>query len=189
MSVQLHALRTGMLKALKNPSWDKKKKTAFWSAGSRGGPKKPKSRGFRSNLYAIKSELINISDADTRLEEYAQYQFQIYAYGRCGWSRRLRELTYMQAVVFMETSNCTEYFTSFFRPGVDYVPVAEDFSDLNEKIKQISLDPQLALSISQNWLARGENIFSLSCLLGYIDALIRQYAKLQTFQPKEQPDW
>lgn len=98
-------------------------------------------------------------------------------------------MAFAEAVVFMEWSNCTEYYYGLLRPGIDFIPVAEDFSDLPEKLHALHAEPDRAARIARNWRQRAAPIFSLSCTLDYIEALLVAYAKLQQFTPPERADW
>jgi hypothetical protein len=46
---------------------------------------------------------------------------------------------------------CTRYFHELFEPGVDHVPVAEDFVDLEEKAAKIAADPKAAAVMVDKW--------------------------------------
>jgi len=57
--------------------------------------------GNRSNIFKIQSPLFKAVPKPFPLREYGKYQYLVYAYGHCGWSRRLHELAFMDAVIFM----------------------------------------------------------------------------------------
>jgi hypothetical protein len=44
-------------------------------------------------------------------------------------------------------------------------------------------------AMAANWFKKGKKIFSLACVLDYIELLLREYAKLQKFDPPYHPTW
>lgn len=59
--------------------------------------------------YKMKSPHVVTHSGTIKVQDMAAYQGNIYAYGHCGWSRRVHELAMMKTVVFMEHSMCREY--------------------------------------------------------------------------------
>eukprot|EP00038_Savillea_parva_P012975 m.208156 g.208156 ORF g.208156 m.208156 type:complete len:489 (+) comp24036_c0_seq1:41-1507(+) len=166
------------------PAWSKKKPAAIFA-----GPRGSGSRGNRSRLFKLKSSALHITSDSTTVRDMAEYQGNIYAYGHCGWSRRVHELATMDTVVFMEDSICREYFHAMFEPGVDHVAVAEDFSDLVTKAEDMFKRPKDAEAMAAAWYTKGKQLFSLVCVLDYVDALLRAYADLQRFDPEYHSSW
>lgn len=171
------------------PAWDKKEPTLFFSAGSQAGRGRPKTRGYRKKLFNIDSERFVVVPESHPLSDYAKHKYLVYAYGRCGWSRRIRELAFMEAVLFVESSNCSEYFMHSLVPNKDYVPVAEDFSDLAGKVDEIHGDQKKAKKLAANWLTHARSLLSLECVLDYIENLLVAYGPLQRFTPTERTSW
>ena len=174
------------LSHLDQPGWDAKERQLFFSSGAGAGSAL---RGHRQTLFAKQSPLMQVVTNNSLLEKYAEHRYQVYAHGRCGWSRRLREFGFMKAVVFVEDSQCEEYYLSALRPGVDYVPVAEDFSDLTGKLEAIDADPARAEAMASSWIQRARESMSLPCVLDYVELLLAEYAKLQKFTPAPRPTW
>ena len=174
---------------LGGPSWAGKTNKAFFSMGSHTGKKASAKRGHRAALMDLDSPLFDIVQKDTPLSESGTYKYLIYAYGRCGWSRRLHELAFSPAVVFLEGSNCSEFFLSQLEPGKDYIPVAEDFSDLQQAVERVHADGKAAAKIAASWGTKAQRLFTLECVLDYVEVLLRAYAKLQRFSPAPRPAW
>lgn len=98
--------------------WESKEEVLFFSA-SPGAAE----RGNRSNIFKIQSPLFKTVPKPFPLREYGKYQYLVYAYGHCGWSRRLHELAFMNAVVFMEESSCREFMHWVPQEGKRKAPV------------------------------------------------------------------
>ena len=164
--------------------WGDKNPTLFFSAKDGAT-----SRGNRANLFAINSPHVNIVGRPRPLSDYGEYQYLVYAYGHCGWSRRLHELAHLQSVVLMEGSPCREYMHHVFEEGVDYVAVREDFGDVQETIEQLVTEPDKSKDMAARWARKGRAAMSLACSLQYVEDLLRRYASLQTFVPPRRNTW
>ena len=164
--------------------FENKTGTAFFSADHGAAD-----RGNRAAIFKLKSPYLRPEKKSVDQNYYAKYQYNIYAYGHCGWSRRIHELALMDTVVLMEHSICREFFHGIFEPGVDHIPVAEDFSDLVEKLQASVTTPEAAARMGKRWGERGRAMFSLECILDYVEALLREYARLQKFEPEYHPSW
>jgi len=123
------------------------------------------------------------------MSKYGEYRYLAYTYGHSGWSGRLRELLFMNSTIFMERSECNEFYFDALRPGVDYVPVAEDLSDLQTKVETSARDIPAARAMASSWIANGAPLMSMGCILDYIDGLLRKYAEYQRYAPEEHLEW
>eukprot|EP00049_Salpingoeca_infusionum_P013795 m.257447 g.257447 ORF g.257447 m.257447 type:complete len:486 (-) comp15529_c1_seq1:2793-4250(-) len=167
-----------------NGAWLEKKNSAFFSAGFGATI-----RGNRSALFKMESPLVTAIPHGFPLTEYGTYRYLIYAYGHCGWSRRLHELAMMRTVVLMEHSTCREYMHHLFEPGKDYVPVAEDFSNVEATMEKLAANEKASHEMAEQWFKKGVESFRLTCVLDYVEGLLRKYASLQRFTPGPRPDW
>jgi hypothetical protein len=171
-------------------SWKELNKKAFFSAGAGA-----QFRGNRTQLQNISEahpELLNTSRGGVKMNVMAEYQYNVYAYGHCGWSRRIRELAMLRTVVLVEESVCREYVHGLFQPGIDHIPVKEDFSDVVEQLQRVTDGPQSETkmeAMANAWGSRGQEMLSLGCTLDYVELLLRELAKLQQFQPQYHPEW
>ena len=95
----------------------------------------------------------------------------------------------MNTTILMESSNCSEFFYDSFTPNVHYVPVAEDLSDLEEKLAAIESNPKEAREMAERWVKLGTRLLTLDCIMDYVEMLLREYAKLQKFTPEPRLDW
>ncbi len=190
MQLKLYWNNYARLSELENIPWEEKQARAFFSSGSASGEKAAWERGQRAALFALDAHpLLQIERKDYPLAELGKYRYLIYAYGRCGWSRRIHELAFVRAVIFMEASSCTEYMQGVLRPGVDYIPVKEDFSDLARQVEWVHSQPDRARILADNWYTRARPIFSLPCVLAYTEGLLRAYAKMQLSLVPSREDW
>jgi hypothetical protein len=117
MSMNMFHANHDILAALgKNTTmeWKDKHDRAFFSAGTQPGKFAAKARGFRSRLFDMHEPTLEIVEATRPLRDMVNYRYLIYAYGRCGWSRRLHELAFFPSVILLEQSNCSEYFMDAF---------------------------------------------------------------------------
>ena len=152
-------------------------------------------RGNRSLIYeqaaAAPPGTLHAVRKGTKLAEFARHRAHVYAYGNCGWSRRVHELMMMDTAVLMEHSICREFVHGAFEPGRDHIAVAEDFSDLVERSLAM-LAPSAAAgtrAMAERWGRRGREMLRLSCILDYVELLLRRYAALQRFVPAARPEW
>lgn len=182
MSLPLYQNKRVALKSMgASTTWDEKTPRLFFSATNK--------RGNRAKVFGLKSDMIEAVTRNVPLSTYGQYRYQVYTYGHSGWSRRLRELAYMNSTVMMERSECEEFFFHGFKEGVHYQSVAEDLSDLAEKLAAAAGAEADSRAMAARWVELGPQLLSLECILDYIEATLRGYARLQRFAPRPQPGW
>jgi hypothetical protein len=184
MDLATYRTRYQQLKDWGGGPWDEKVNKMFFSAGAGAA-----TRGNRSHIFEINSTYSAAEARGFPLKEYGRYRYLVYAYGHCGWSRRLHELVFFSSVVLMEDSLCREYMHYAFEPSVHFIPVAEDFSDLEVKLLAAVEDEAGSREMAKKWMEIGPDSLSLSCTLDYIDQLLRAYAKRQDFSVTEDPSW
>eukprot|EP00730_Choanoeca_flexa_P020380 TRINITY_DN9957_c0_g1_i1.p1 TRINITY_DN9957_c0_g1~~TRINITY_DN9957_c0_g1_i1.p1 ORF type:complete len:508 (+),score=60.36 TRINITY_DN9957_c0_g1_i1:1741-3264(+) len=183
MSMKLYELHYRQLVEWGSRDWEAKQAKAFFSAGHSAV-----TRGNRSHLFNFSSPVIKTLEHNVPLSEYGRYRYLIYAYGHCGWSRRLHELAFMKAGVLMEQSTCREYLHDLF-PTEDYVSIQEDFSDVLQVVERLQSDSEASRQMADRWHKRGIESFRLICVLKYMQELLRRYASLQRFTPDRHHDW
>lgn len=173
--------------------WETLENVAFFSAG--GGAT---TRGNRSHLFAISkahSNYLNATPHARGMDVMSDFRYNVYAYGHCGWSRRIKELAMLRTVVLLEESSCAEYVHGMFQPDVDHMPVSEDFADLVAKMEAATLaggdggTPFDGNAMAEEWVTRGQEMMTLTSTLDYVELLLRELAKLQKFVPQPHPEW
>lgn len=111
-------------------SWHEKENQMYFSATN--------SRGHRAEMFRIKSKHLKAVQKKVPMSHYGHYRYSVYTYesaqslrhaeaheisdtarfclryGHSGWSARLREITYMNTTVFLEDSQCHEYFQHLY---------------------------------------------------------------------------
>ena len=184
MALSLYKQRYELIKSWGNITWISKNDRMFFSSNENA-----EHRGYREVLYTLKSPHIEVVEETVPLQHYGRFRYLVYAYGHCGWSRRLHELALMNATILMEKSDCNEYVLDAFVPGVHYVPVAEDFSDIEERLDGMMADPIESERMAAAWVQRGTDGMSLHCTLDYIELLLREYAELQRDKPVKHRNW
>lgn len=170
-----------------------------WGGGKTFGEKVPKAyfsasggavkRGNRAKLFKQESPHLHPDVTAHTMDYMAGFQYNVYAYGNCGWSRRIHELAMMETVVLMEFSPCREYMHGLFEEGVDHIPVEDDFSDVIPALEKGLASPKEAEAMAARWVQQGRAMLSLECTLDYVEKLLREYARLQSFKPEYHPDW
>lgn len=113
--------------------WEKKIPKMFFSGLNE--------RGHRADLLRKRDSNMVTLAMQVEMAKYGKYQYLVYTYGHSGWSRRLREMAFMNTVVLMENSSCHEFYWHPFKPGVHYIPVQEDLSDLSTRLAAAIADP------------------------------------------------
>lgn len=76
-----------------------------------------------------------------------------------------------------------------YKPGVHFIPIFGNLSDLGPKLTKAVEDPEGSAEMASRWLTHGQDILSLECILEYIGDLLRAYARLQKFTPVPRPTW
>ena len=99
-----------------------------------------------------------------------------------GWSSRFYELLLTGATVFKiyRADKCNEFWYDFLTPGVDFVPIAADFSDLFSKLIYYREHPDEALKIANNAMRRVSFLLRADVWPRYVTGILRAVAALQT---------
>lgn len=182
MALPLYAAKYEDLERLgQQRPWQEKRTSLFFSGTNL--------RGNREAIYKSRSPHVTALLEVVPVATYGEYRYLIYAFGHSGWSQRLRELAFMEAVVLVEDSPCREFYHAAFVPGRDYVLLREDLSDLDEKLETVVVDEAGSAAMALRWRTRGQQVLSLPCVLDYVEALLREYAARQDFAPVPQPTW
>ena len=59
-------------------------------------------------------------------------------------------------------------FHHLYHPGVDYVPLEGDLTDLGAKLDAAVTTPDKSAAMAARWLARGRDVLSMECVLEYV---------------------
>lgn len=182
MSVPLYESKYRELQAMGAPArWRDKKPFLFFSSTN--------VRGNRAAIFRSRSPSVTALPEVVPVEKYGEYKYLIYAYGHSGWSQRLRELAFMDAVVLMENSSCHEYYHYAFDQGRHYIAAREDLSDLEARLAEATADDARAEAMASGWVRRGREVLRLPCVLQYVEDVLREYAARQAFDPVPRPSW
>jgi len=182
MSVPLYESKYAELLAMGTPTpWADKKPFLFFSSTN--------VRGNRAAIFRSRSPAVTALPEVVPIAKYGEYKYLIYAYGHSGWSQRLRELAFMDAVMLLEESPCHEYYHHAFRPGQHYLSAREDLTDLEERPSQAMSDNKQAATMAGAWVATGRRVMALPCVLQYVEDVLREYSLRQDFAPQPRPGW
>jgi hypothetical protein len=175
------------------------KEASSWGEGKQYSGKIPKAyfsagggatlRGNRGKLFKLQSPHLQPDNISHTMDYMAGFQYNVYAYGNCGWSRRIHELAMMETVVLIEDSPCREYMHGLFQGGQDHIPVADNFEDLVSALETSIKVPEVAAKMANRWVRQGRAMLSIECTLDYVEQLLRLYSKLQRFTPKYHKEW
>ncbi len=83
------------------------------------------------------------------LDDHCEYRFLLDVRGN-GYSGRTKILLNSGRPVFYQNRNCHEYWFWQTTPFIHYIPVAEDFSDLGEKLDWAKKNPDACKNIAFN---------------------------------------
>ena len=90
------------------------------------------------------------------LDQLHQWRYFIDVEGR-GYSARLKLYLAAQRLVFVQDRELHEFYWENLLPFKHYIPVRNDFSDLEEKLDYVRSDPKIELEICENLKEFREN--------------------------------
>jgi hypothetical protein len=90
------------------------------------------------------------------LKDHAKYKYLIDIEGR-GYSGRLKYLLMMGRVVFVQERKWKAYYEYELEPFIHYVPIRNDFADLDEKLDFVRANPSVYSEISNAGLRFAES--------------------------------
>eukprot|EP00049_Salpingoeca_infusionum_P020186 m.363641 g.363641 ORF g.363641 m.363641 type:complete len:482 (+) comp23347_c0_seq1:81-1526(+) len=181
MSIDLYNGKYAELMMMGQPRpWLEKKPKLFFTSTN--------FRGNRQAIFDAKSPNVLALMQVVPISEYGDYQYLVYAFGHSGWSQRLRELAFMDAAMLVESSQCHEYYQSYFEEGKEYVPLKEDLSDLDQALDDLIASGK-GQAMAKAWRTKGLTVLGLPCVLDYVEHLLRKYASLQQFTPVLRSSW
>lgn len=198
---ELNQVYEGVLKY----SWEKKISKAVWRGGNSGGitannfKDSPRvkivdiSKKFPDLLDAKISrfyqfdepyvdEMLKVGDylgPALSIVEQMRYKYQILLDGNCAsWPGAYWRL-YSNCLVLKQISTHKQWYYSLLQPYVHYVPIANDLSDLVEKIEWAKNNDDKAQEIIKNANKLVADSLKYADILYYIYVAIVNYAKLQ----------
>ena len=120
-----------------------------------------------------------LCDGWISIQEQLQYKYLIDVDGNsAAWSRFYWTLL-SQSVVFKQITDNEEWFYKALSPYVHYIPVAEDFSDLLEKIEWAKENEDEVQKIARNGTEFAAHHLSEEMIYTYLYYVIKRYAELQ----------
>ena len=184
-------------KIIKNSvKWSEKSSIAFFRGSRTSAERDPLIR-----LSRAKPELIDAqytanqawrSVADTlgeqpaptvTFEEQCRYKYLFNMRGVSA-SFRYKHLFLCKSLVLNVDSDWIEFFYPELKPWVHFIPIAKDYSDLEEKLMFLSENDEIAQNIAQNGFNFIWNHLTLDSVQCYWTQLLDSYSKLLKYEPK-----
>lgn len=108
-------------------------------------------------------------------EESIRYKYLIDVDGKsCSWSR-MAWILYSNSVLLKHQSDKVQWYYERLKPYVHYVPIAEDFSDLEKQFVWLEQHPKEAVAIALNGREIAKQIFTEEALLKAIEQSLLKY--------------
>jgi len=157
--------------------WSKKKDLVLWR-GSNTNPIREYAVKQTSTLPFLDAAMTEGRDASYMIPEYqlqAKYLLSLDGISST-WPGLLWKLA-SNAVVFKQDSSHTQWYYGGVLPGVHYVPVKNDLSDLEAAYAWAKTHPEESQKISQNAQRFVEENLLYEDMLHYMARVFRAYAK------------
>ena len=116
-----------------------------------------------------------------------EYRYAIYAEGHCGWSDRLRFMLFMGAALFLQETNCREYYGLKLEPWVHYVPLDHDFHALEAAYDWAAAHEADVLAMVDNMHAYAEHVVSAAAVRAYAAHVLRHLGGALDYAPARRP--
>lgn len=116
-------------------------------------------------------------------DQALKFQYVIYAEGACGWADRLKNLLTSGMVIFLQDTPCVEFFQPALHPWVHFIPVANDFTDLIDKLKWADDNEEAIRDIVDNAMEFSHHYNSQNGWDYYLQALLKGYSQLFNYRP------
>lgn len=116
-----------------------------------------------------------------------EYRYAIYAEGHCGWSDRLRFMLFMGAALFLQETNCREYYGLKLEPWVHYVPLDHDFHALDAAYDWAAAHEADVLAMVDNMHAYAEHVVSAAAVRAYAAHVLRHLGGALDYAPAHRP--
>lgn len=162
--------------------WEKKQPILFWRGGFAD------KSGFRRKLIAMADKyptLINAKFSQDNPKEYVseekhvQYKYQLTVDGVRGtWERLVWQLQ-SNSLVLKHQSNHVQWFYKGIEPYVDYIPVTDEGSLLNQ-IAWAESHPEEAKKIIQHAVHFADDNLTLEDMVHYLIVVLQTYTEKMT---------
>lgn len=185
-------------KSIKKYTWSKKESTVFWrgAMSDRGLMSNGTIDAPRVNLVSIATSLPFTNIAFTRIrdnvknslphdimcqlkfadsvKEYdsLKYKYLLSIDGNTCTFARMAWILYSNSVLMKHDSEEVQWYYSYLQPYENYIPIKEDFSNLEQQYKWAENNPLLATEIANNGRVLAQEVFSEN---GIRDALIESF--------------
>lgn len=111
------------------------------------------------------------------------FKYVLYAEGACGWADRLKLLLVSGMLIFLQETPCKEFFQPLLQPWIHYVPVANDFSNLIERLEWAQTNDDVARDIVDEAALLGRTLNSQASWDQYLERLLLGYSRRLAYTP------
>lgn len=115
------------------------------------------------------------------MSNWTKFKYQIVLDGNVSPSSRMATLMQSGSVLLKQNSWHTEFFYHLMVPWVHYVPIADNLSDLEEKIEWLQKNDKFAADISQAGMRFHRNFLTSQHVRQYYATLLTKYADKLNF--------
>ena len=196
---------TEVLSPFHRPAWKDRKPQAFWRGGS-SGCDRPMLRqrvldvifdsphadvaftlgGWSYNDAIIPNRYFKPNRVD--LAKHFEYKYIFIIDGNCIASAHQWVFGSGSVPIMITHPDNNYWFKSYLKPMVNYVPIAYDLSDLEEKLNWLVTHDEEAEQIANNALKLSNTIFTSEFQRYYIDAKIMEIAETPCDIPNDEPE-
>ena len=127
-----------------------------------------------------------VRSARVPMNEHAHHRIYIHVDGN-GFSGRLDELLTLGGSILKQDSPYEVFYYPLLRRGVHYLPLARDFANLCSQLVTLQGDPAQGVALAAAASNFTNEFLAPGAVMGYVAAVIRQYASLQRFTPERHP--
>ena len=162
--------------------WDSRERTAFFVGDDKAHrPAVLRAGKLHSDLFDVHRAVSTDKMNRVPFSRHAKHKATIYAHGFHFNSVRWRRLSLLGGAVIAEEGPCKEWWQLLAKPWQHYAPTHETFSDVVDIARKL-LDPSFdgqAWRMASNLKALGLRALSADGIMDYLEALWREYARLQ----------
>lgn len=140
-------------------------------------------RGLLKSIASAHPDLINLNATRiSLLEQSRAFRYVLNVEGWGGWADRLEELLATHMAVFVQETQCDQWFEPLLKPFVHFVPFAHDLRNLPGRVRWANAHPALVQRIVNESVAFSRRYLRRDGLRAYLRVLLRAYARQLTYK-------
>ena len=151
---------------------------------SRNKPELIDARYTANQAWRSEADTLGAKPASTvSFEDQCKYKYLFNMRGVAA-SFRYKHLFLCKSLVLNVDSNWIEFFYPPLKPWIHFVPIAKDFSDVEEKLVFLRENDKIAQKIAERGFEFIWNHLTLDSVQCYWNELLDRYSKLLKYKPK-----